>query len=72
MLESLVARGFQVEFHAHAEAILSVDFPEAVGELEKALSALSIPIEEIVGSGGGEARARPVAKRLLHLKAGDV
>jgi hypothetical protein len=65
MLESLVARGFQVEFHAHAEAILSVDFPEAVGELEKALSALSIPIEEIVGSGGGEAKGTQRLRKAL-------
>jgi hypothetical protein len=65
MLESLVARGFQVEFHGHAEAILSVDFPEAVGELEKALGALSIPIEEIVGSGGGEAKGTQRLRKAL-------
>jgi hypothetical protein len=53
MFEDLAARGFQIEFHSHATAILSVDFPDAIGELEAALGALSIPIEEIIGSGGG-------------------
>jgi hypothetical protein len=65
MFESLKARGFQIEFHSHAEAILSVDFPAALAELEKALSALSIPIEEIVGSGGGEAKGTQRLRRAL-------
>jgi hypothetical protein len=29
MLDSLKAKGFQVEFLSHAQAILSVDFPAA-------------------------------------------
>lgn len=56
MFQRLKDIGFQVEFHSHAEAILSVDFPDAVKELEEAVSGLSIPIEEIIGSGGGEAQ----------------
>jgi hypothetical protein len=36
MFEDLAARGFQIEFHSHATAILSVDFPYAIGELEAA------------------------------------
>lgn len=43
------AKGFQVEFHSHAEAILAADFPQAVSELEAVLLAASIPIEEITG-----------------------
>ena len=39
MFEDLAARGFQIEFHSHATAILSVDFPDAIGELEAALGA---------------------------------
>ena len=31
MFRSIVEKGFQVEFHGHAEAILSGDFPEASG-----------------------------------------
>lgn len=56
MLDSLTARGFQVEFHSHARAILSVDFPDQVIELERALSDMALPIEEIIGSGGGETK----------------
>jgi hypothetical protein len=54
MFEKLLENGFQVEIHSHAKAILSVDFPDAVRELESVISTLSIPIEEIIGSGGGE------------------
>jgi hypothetical protein len=65
MLESLEARGFQIEFHSHATAILSVDFPDIVGELEAALTAMSIPIEEIIGSGGGETKGTQRLRRAL-------
>jgi len=54
--DDLLARGFQVEFHSHAKAILTQDFPEALGELHGALTALTIPIEEIIAGGGGEAK----------------
>jgi hypothetical protein len=43
-------KGFQIEFLSHAEAILSVDFAEAVAELEAALEKVTIPIEEIIAS----------------------
>jgi hypothetical protein len=66
MLDSLKARGFQVEFHSHATAILSVDFPEAISELERALSNMMLPIEEIIGSGGGETKW---TQRLRHALA---
>lgn len=56
MFEALQARGFQIEFHNHAAAILSGDFPDALAELERALEAVSIPIEEIIASGGGETK----------------
>lgn len=65
MFEDLAARGFQIEFHSHATAILSVDFPDAIGELEAALGALSIPIEEIIGSGGGETKGTQRLRRAL-------
>jgi len=65
MLESLTAKGFEVEFHSHAKAILEVDFPEAVEELEAVLSAIAIPIEEIIGSGGGETQATQRLRRAL-------
>ena len=65
MFDNLRARGFQIEFHSHAWAILSVDFPEALTELNKALDGLTIPIDEIIGSGGGEAKGTQRLRRVL-------
>lgn len=65
MFEILRNKGFQVEFHSHAEAILSVDFPSAVNELEVALSNTTIPIEEIIAGGGGEAKGTQRLRRAL-------
>lgn len=56
MFEALQEKGFQVEFHSHARAILEADFPGAAEELEKALLEATIPIEEIIAGGGGEAK----------------
>lgn len=53
-LSTLLDKGFQVEFLSHATAILTVDFPEALTELEAVLGALTIPVEQLVRSGGGE------------------
>ena len=65
MFESLTNRGFQVEIHSHAKAILSVDFPDAVLQLETVIGDLSIPIEEIIGSGGGETKGTQRLRRGL-------
>lgn len=65
MFDQLKVRGYQIEFHSHAEAILSVDFPMALSELERALENLTIPIEEIVGSGGGESKGTQRLRRSL-------
>jgi len=65
MFDALIERGFQVEVHSHARAILSVDFPDAVAELDAAIGGLSIPIEEIVGSGGGESQGTQRLRRSL-------
>ena len=65
MFESLTAKGFEVEFHSDAEAILSVDFPDAVAELEAALSDTTIPIEEIIAGGGGETKGTQRLRRAL-------
>ena len=56
MFDTLKSKGYQVEFHSHAQAILGVDFPEAVGELEKALLEQSLPIEEIIDQAEGRRR----------------
>jgi hypothetical protein len=56
MFEQLKSKGFEIEFRSHAKAILSVDFPEVAEQLENVLLASTIPIEEIIGSGGGETK----------------
>lgn len=61
----LSAKGFQVEFHSHAKAILSVDFHDALTELQLALANLTIPIEEIIAGGGGEAKGTQRLRRAL-------
>jgi hypothetical protein len=66
MFDSLRTAGFQIEFHSHAEAILAIDFPEVAEQLGKILSAATIPIEEIIGSGGGETKGTQRLRRALH------
>jgi hypothetical protein len=56
MFDELTNRGFDVEFTSHAHAIVQVDFPDIVAQLENVLLASAIPIEEIIGSGGGETK----------------
>ena len=68
MFGSLTARGFQVQFESHARAILGADFPSAVTELEDALASATIPIEEIVAGGGGEAKGTQRLRRALAAK----
>jgi len=60
---ALRERGFQIAFHAHAEAILSFEFRESMGALENALLGFGIPIAEIISGGGGEAKG---TQRLRH------
>ena len=57
-LTKLGAKGFQVQFHSHARAILSVDFPAAITELCGVLSEVTIPIEEIIAGGGDRKSTR--------------
>jgi hypothetical protein len=66
VFERLIERGFQVEFRSHARAILGVDFPGAAEELEQALLGTTIPIEEIIAGGGGEAKGTQRLRRALH------
>ena len=64
-LHELRERGYQIEFRSHAQAILTADFAAALTELESALLSLTIPIEEIIGSGGGEAKGTQRLRRAL-------
>ena len=66
MFDRLRDLGFEVEATSHAEAIMLHDFPDLIGELEGALEQTSIPIPEIIGGGGGEAK---VTHRLRRSRA---
>ena len=57
----LINQGFDLHFTYHADAILGVHFPDAIKELEDIFLAVTAPMSEIMGSGGGEA---PVTQRL--------
>lgn len=63
MLQSLINRGFDVLALHHAEAILTYDMPEAIQELERVLSEIQLPVEELVRLGGGEGK---LTQRLRH------
>jgi len=56
MFSELLSRGFQIEYCSHAEAIIQIDFPEVEAELTDVLLRFSIPIQEVIAGGGGEAR----------------
>jgi hypothetical protein len=68
MFEKLVAAGFQVEFHSHAEAILAGDLPLVEAELEEVLLGATIPVEEIIAGGGGEAKGTQRLRRGLQAR----
>lgn len=65
MFETLKAKGFEIELLSHAAAILGTDFPDAVYELAAVLSAVEVPITEIIGSGGGETQGTQRMRRSL-------
>jgi hypothetical protein len=64
--ERLRSLGYEVTFSNHAEAILSVDFPDVIRDLEEALVDVRLPITEIVGSGGGEAQLTQRLRKGFH------
>lgn len=66
MFDELRRRGFDIAIRNHAGAIFSVDFHEQVKELEDALLDVSIPVEELIGSGGGEAQSTQRLRRRLY------
>jgi len=65
LFEELKKKGFEIELHSHAAAILEKDFPEAITELESTLGAMDVPITEIIGSGGGESKGTQRLRRAL-------
>lgn len=65
MFERLSDQGFDLVVRNHAGAILSVDFPTVADELIDALLDLTIPTEELIGSGGGEAQSTQRLRKRL-------
>lgn len=68
MFDGLKKKGFQILALHHAEAILTHDMADAVTELENVLLGISIPVEELIRSGGGEGE---LTKRLRRSLADD-
>ena len=60
-LTDLASAGFNIQSLNHAEAVLERDFPQPVSELCEILMGFTIPVEELVHRGGGEA---PFTQRL--------
>lgn len=67
MLEKLRERDFEIQFESHSEAILEKDFPSVLVDVETVLAAVKVPIREIIGSGGGEAKATQRLRRAFDL-----
>lgn len=66
LFKRLTDRGYDVAIRNHAGAILEIDFPDQVGEIEDALLDFSIPVEELIGSGGGEAKSTQRLRNRLY------
>lgn len=64
-LERLQEREFDIKWESHAAAILEKDFPAALDELQNVLLNVQVPITEIIGSGGGEAKGTQRLRRAL-------
>ncbi|MCX6359436.1 MAG: BglII/BstYI family type II restriction endonuclease [Armatimonadetes bacterium] len=53
-LDRLASLGYQVEFRAHAQAIMERDFPDEAAELVSILEPFSVHVDELLRVGGGE------------------
>lgn len=65
MLDKLRDAGFEIVFTSHAKAIIQHDFPELIEEIEGALVGIRLPMTEIIGGGGGEAKMTQRLRRGL-------
>ena len=65
MLDELRRRGFDVLARNHAEAILRSDFAAELDELVPVLADFTLPVTELIGSGGGEAPSTQRLRRRL-------
>jgi len=66
MLDRLIQKGFEIHLESHAAAILGRDFPIALDDLEQVLLNVSVPITEIIGSGGGETKGTQRMRRAFN------
>jgi hypothetical protein len=64
-LTTLEIQGYEIQYRSHARAILETDFQDALNELNHVLTTLTIPIEEIIASGGGETKGTQRLRRGL-------
>lgn len=62
----LQKQNFDLQFSYHADAIIFQEFPEASNEIDQVISGISIPIEELVRGGGGEAQITQRLRRVLN------
>jgi hypothetical protein len=65
ILGKLRENSFDILAVHHAEAILTHDMPKALAELYAVLCNVSIPIEDIIRGGGGEAASTQAMRRDL-------
>lgn len=66
MFSYLIDKNFDLEFLAHSNALLQVDFPDASSELESVLSNFRISVTELVQGGGGEATLTQRMRRAFY------
>ena len=64
-LDDLIARGFDVLFVSHAKSILETEFAPELAEVAALLAGMSLPVSEIIGSGGGETQFTQRTRRAL-------
>ncbi len=64
-IAALTGRGFDVQYLSHARSILVGEFMPQLDELAGVIEGLTLPITEIIGSGGGETRFTQRARNAL-------
>src|SRR5574337_1633020 len=64
-ISALKKQGFDIQYLSHAKSILTGEFAPQLEELVGVLMGLSLPMTEIIGSGGGETRFTRRARNAL-------
>ncbi|WP_165665392.1 BglII/BstYI family type II restriction endonuclease [Metapseudomonas otitidis] len=68
-IQQLLNLGFDIHFQSHAKSILYGEFAPQLKELSDSLIDISLPISEIIGGGGGEAKFTQRLRRSLASKS---